>query len=393
MLLLFSAALAFAFAPQQPPVSGTVFIDVNANATRDGGERGAAGVTVSNQEVVVVTDSAGAFQIPAGRSGVIFVSVPDGYRSVTRFWRSTSDRDMTFALQRTPVARAFTFVHASDPHLAPATVERTRRFRAVVDSIRPAFALITGDLVRDAMSQSDSLSRSYFDLVASEFRAFVTPLWLVPGNHDHFGIIRSRWQIDSTHALYGRGMYRHYFGPDYYSFTYGGVHFVALNTLMTDDSAYYGRVDQVQLEWLKRDLERLPRAMPVVTFNHIPLVSGYYNLEGYIELPPVSSVAKIDGKPVFRHTVSNVLQVLSALKEHPNLLALGGHTHAAEQLHFETTGMSIRFEQSAAIVGGGAADGFAIRSGFTVYRVRDGHIDAGEFVSLDPPARGKPDRK
>ena len=49
-------------------------------------------------------------------------------------------------------------------------------------------------------------------------------------------------------------MYRQHRGPDYYSFTYGGVHFVALNTLMTDDSAYYGRVDSLQLAWLRRDL-------------------------------------------------------------------------------------------------------------------------------------------
>ena len=61
-----------------------------------------------------------------------------------------------------------------------------------------------------------------------------------PGNHDHFGIIPSRSHVAETHPLYDRGMYRRDRGPDYYSFTYGGVHFVALNTLMRDDSAYYG---------------------------------------------------------------------------------------------------------------------------------------------------------
>jgi 3',5'-cyclic-AMP phosphodiesterase len=77
-----------------------------------------------------------------------------------------------------------------------------------------------------------------------------------PGNHDHYGIIRSRSHADPANPLYNRGMYRQYFGPDYYSFTYGGVHFIGLNTISPDDSAYYGDVDSVQMEWLKRDLSR-----------------------------------------------------------------------------------------------------------------------------------------
>ena len=49
---------------------------------------------------------------------------------------------------------------------------------------------------------------------------------MVPGNHDHYGIIRSRSHADSANPLYDRGMYRQYLGPDYYSFTYGGVHLI-----------------------------------------------------------------------------------------------------------------------------------------------------------------------
>ena len=56
--------------------------------------------------------------------------------------------------------------------------------------------------------------------------------YAVPGNHDHFGIIQSRSHVPETHPLYNRGMYRHYLGPEYYSFNYGGLHFIGLDTVL-----------------------------------------------------------------------------------------------------------------------------------------------------------------
>jgi len=44
-----------------------------------------------------------------------------------------------------------------------------------------------------------------------------------------------------------------------------------------------------------------------------------------------------------------------------------------------------RFEQAAAVVGPNDADGVIAPSGITFYTVRDGVIDAGRFVRLDPP--------
>jgi hypothetical protein len=369
---------------QQSLIRGIVFADANGNGARDPGERGLPGVVVSNQDAVVTTDSSGAFGIAPGATGIVFVSVPDGFRAVGSFWRGTT-APMTsgdFALRPVPRVSEFTFVHASDTHIAPAVVERTRRFRALVDSLRPAFALIAGDLVRDAMSQQEAVAKSYYDLFVAEARQFTTPIWTVPGNHENFGIIRSRSNIPKTHPLYGRGMYHQYLGPDYYSFTWGGVHFVGLNSVSMDDSAYYGYVDSLQMAWLERDLAQIPRTMPVVTFNHIPLVSAWENLIGYIELPPVSSVGIINGKPTFRHTVSNVRQVMDALSGRLYPLALGAHIHAGERLVYEMVGRKTRFEQSAAIVGPGQVGTMTFPSGFTLYTVRNGEIDAGRFIPL-----------
>jgi 3',5'-cyclic AMP phosphodiesterase CpdA len=382
--LLLPAALA-----AQGTMSVTVFDDQNGNGVRDVGERPIPGVVVSNQRDVATTDASGVARIERGPTGIVFVSLPNGYRSVGSFWRAPApaDSQLVFALQPAPAPRTFSFVHASDPHIEPNNVGRTRRFRQLVDSIRPDFTIVTGDLIRDAMSQQEPLARSYFELFDAETRGFTKPMWTVPGNHDHFGIIPSRSHVPETHPLYDRGMYRLYRGPDYYSFTYGGVHFVALNTLMRDDSAYYGRVDSLQLAWLRRDLATISPSMPVVTFNHIPMVSAWELLAGFADMALVSSVRMVNGRTTDRHTVANVMDVMTAMRGHPWVLALGGHMHTAEKLVFQTEGVLTRFEQAAAVVGPNEPDGLVAPSGITLYTVRDGAIDAGRFIRLDPPPK------
>jgi hypothetical protein len=86
--------------------------------------------------------------------------------------------------------------------------------------------------------------------------------------------------------------------------------------------------------------------------------------------------------------VANVLDVMAAMRGHPWVLALGGHMHAAEKLVFQTEGVLTRFEQAAAVVGSGdVTQDLVVPSGITLYTVRNGSIDAGRFVRLDPPAK------
>ena len=85
------------------------------------------------------------------------------------------------------------------------------------------------------------------------------PVWSVPGNHENFGIERHLSLVSPKHPLYGKGMYRQRLGPNYYSFTYGGVHFVGLDSVDIADLWYYGHVDDAQLAWLRADLESRAR--------------------------------------------------------------------------------------------------------------------------------------
>ena len=384
-LALSATALVVAmFAAPHADVTGVVFNDANGNGVRDSGENGMADVAVSNQDTVVTTDASGAFRITARGSGVVFVSTPDGYRSVGQFWRNAdATTPVAFALMRAPSAGDFTFVHASDTHISQQSAPRTQRLRAVVDSIHPDILLITGDLVRDALRVPEAEATGYYQLFMKEIAAFRTPVFTVPGNHENFGIERDTSHVSASHPLYGRKMYHHFLGPDYYSFTRGGVHFVGLNTVDIDDQRYYGHVDSLQLAWLERDLAMVPPTMPVVTFDHIPFFSTFEGINGYTDAPPAPTLITVNGKTAFRHTVSNAGAVLTVLRKRQHVLALGGHIHGTERIEYEIAGVKTRFNQVSAVIGGPRGAGMSFVSGVTLYRVKNGVIDGGQFIPLE----------
>ena len=371
-------------AQQAATITGTVFIDANGNGVRDPGERGVANVAVSNQDAVVTTDASGAYRLPVGSTGVVFVSVPDGYRAVGGFWRSVAGAAPVMDFPLTPAKRAtvFTFIHASDTHVAPPVLARTQRLRALSDSLNPAFVIVTGDLVRDALRVGEPEATGYYEMFGREAALFRSPVWTVPGNHENFGIERAKSHVEATNPLYGRSMYHHFRGPDYYSFTFGGVHFVGLNSVDIDDQRYYGHVDSLQLEWLRRDLALVPATTPVVTFNHIPFFTSLDAMGGYNDEPPAPSLITVHGKTQYRHTVANAGDVLAILRKHKHVLALGGHLHAGEHLEYEIDGVKTRFNQAPAIVGPSEDASMSFPSGFTLYTVRNGVIDAGRFIPL-----------
>jgi hypothetical protein len=382
--VVFPCLLVLLHAQPPTPVGGVVFDDVNGNARHDPGERGVGGVTVSNQHEVVTTGADGTYALPRAEFGVVFVSVPDGYRTVGRFWRTVPVSGATepadFALRPAAAQSAFAFIHASDPHVSKQTAGRLQQLRGIVEAKRPDFVLVTGDLVRDALRVGEAEARGYYDLYVDETERFPAPVWSVPGNHENFGIERHLSLISSSHPLYGKGMYRQRLGPNYYSFTYGGVHFVGLDSVDISDLWYYGHVDPIQLAWLKADLALVPTGVPVVTFNHIPFVSAVEGIDGYRDDGPAPTLIKVDGRTVFRHTVSNFREVLTVLQARDWPLALGGHFHTRETIQYASA-VKTRFHQAAAVVGPTESPVRAI-SGVTLYRVKNRVIDDGEFIPL-----------
>lgn len=383
--LLLSVCL-FSFASYATSISGYVFHDKNNNGIKDKNEEGIKGVAISDQLNVVQTNNDGKYQINETKGyGFIFISIPDGYKPAKLYYQKTSDAingTIDFPLIKTSIPTEFNFIHASDTHLSEASLHRTQGLKSLADSLKPSFVLVTGDLIKDALRVPEKEASTLYEMYVRETKKFTMPVWSAAGNHEIFGIERQTSLVSKTNPLYGKKMYHHYLGPNYYSFNYGGIHFIALDDIDFEDLWYYGHVDSLQVEWLKKDLAAVPTTTPVVTFAHMPMFSGGLSLSNFEEDGPGRSLEKQNGKIHYRHVVSNAQELLKILQTHPYPLSLAGHFHARQVFTFESTGQKTRFEQAAAVVGNGGEGFIEMQSGITVYSVRNGVISEGKFIPM-----------
>lgn len=360
--------------------TGYVYEDRNKNGIKENNESGIKNVAVSDQLSVVLTDENGLYIINNKGYGILSISMPDGYSAKT-FWQNATTVSIDFALTKKSSPSSFQFIHASDTHISEASINRMDKFRGIVDSVNPDLVLITGDLVKDALRVDEKEATRLYQLFANERAKIKSTVWLAPGNHEIFGIERHLSLVNDKNPLYGRNMYRHFFGPDYYSFNYGGVHFISLNSLEFEDLWYYGRIDSIQIEWLKKDLATISKSMPIVTFQHIPFYSGGMTMENFTEEGPGRSLEREHGVMQFRHVVSNADEVMTILKPYNFVLALAGHYHYRQLFSIE--GIRTRFEQAAAVIAPVQTPYTTLPSGVTVYKVVNSKIDAGQFIPLD----------
>jgi predicted MPP superfamily phosphohydrolase len=385
-ILTVLATLLCSFA-QARKVSGYVFVDKNENGIKDRAEQGVKGVCVSDQVQVVQTDADGMYTLSDTQGlGFIFISLPSGYASATRWWSKVPEGDepkINFPLLIASTTTSFSFIHASDTHISEKSLQRMQRLREIVDANKPSFVLVSGDLVKDALRVSEKESTGYFELYLKEIQKFQVPVWSVPGNHEIFGIERHLSLVSKDHPLYGKKMYHHYLGPNYYSFNYGGIHFVGLDDVDFEDLWYYGHVDSTQVNWLKRDLAAVALTTPVITFNHIPFFSGALSTSEFTESGPARTLEREGGILQFRHVVSNATEIVDILREHAYPIALSGHNHFRQVFWMETQGQKTRYEQAAAVVEELRTGNQIMPSGVTLYTVKDGKIDEGRFIRMD----------
>ena len=160
------------------------------------------------------------------------------------------------------------FVQISDSHIGfskeanPDVAGTLTRSIALVNRLPepPAFVLHTGDITH--------LSRAAeFDQAAQLLSGLrVSEVHTVPGEHD---------VTDGD----GREYFARYGGPSknrgYYSFDQAGVHFVALNNVMSFKPGGLASLGDDQLAWLKDDLAGRSASQPLVLFGHMPMWTIY----------------------------------------------------------------------------------------------------------------------
>lgn len=330
-------------------LEGYVFRDSNQDGRKQRSEPGIPDVAVSNGHDVVLSDRHGryALPIPEQAGGVtVFISKPADYAvpvdrdNIPQFsyhhLPEGSPKLRFGGLPPTgplPSAVNFPLVHTGSK----------QRFRIVVSGDTQPYSNNEIGYVRDTLAKElaalDASSEGLeFVIVEGDvmgddlglmprFKQVMSlakaPVYLVPGNHDI--------DFDAPSDAHSFDTFRREFGPTYYSFDIGKVHFVVLDdvkypcTQAEDDSdgrhafcndpskpAYTGKITERQLQWLYNDLQHVPADRLIVLNMHIPLITF---------IDQVSS----------QHQVANVRDVYALLEGRP-ALAFSGHTHTLEQI-------------------------------------------------------------
>lgn len=285
-----------------------------------------AGVAVSDGLVVERTAADGSFALPdRADAEFVWVTVPSAYRALERGWfadvRGGVRSALRFELEPRPepARDGCRFVQVTDLHVsvddgarlrpmieagvtAPAGIAVTGEsnrdelradLELIVRRVRPDFVMATGDL-------ADYGQREELEAYRDAITDIGVPVGSVPGNHDHLSCLTreaietffAEWATredrggldageafqrevfggDWRRAASGRVPWTDVIGPLYFSFEWGGVHFVAYDG---EGLRRYGD-DYPQDRWLAADLAPVPTDTPVVVCTHFPEDRQFY---------------------------------------------------------------------------------------------------------------------
>lgn len=296
-------------------ITGLVFEDANLNSKYDKGERTISGVGVSNGEAVVLTDNKGRYSIELGESNLLFIIKPSEYDLFEGkyshkpiFYKiiekggglGETVNDVNFPLIKSRITDNFSAIVLGDMQ-----VKNNQEIDYLRDSTIPElieidakFILTLGDNAYDNLEVYPRLTRVLG--VAGK------TVYYVPGNHD------TNDKIEGPNDHYN--IYRNHFGPDYYSFNYGKVHFIILNDIKWTNGKYHGELGEKQLNWIREDLKYVPKDNLIVLAMHIPLISW------------------VDRNNA-QHHVSDREKLFKLISGFNNVVVLAGHTHDLEKLY------------------------------------------------------------
>ncbi|NQV70566.1 MAG: hypothetical protein HQ498_11115, partial [Pseudohongiella sp.] len=251
---LFSSPLAMAncsFSEDSAEIiSGSVYIEMNNNDRRDRFEAGVAGVSVSNGCDVVQTDGGGNYRIPIHGTQILFISKPAEFdlpvdeNNIPQFFYRHYPDGTPEEIAGTSIEWAWPVIEPTGPlptalnfgliareqsanqFTAHAFADTQARFEIGQDMLREdlvnplignpygvEFGITVGDVVYDnlALYERHKAMMGLMDI----------PQWNLPGNHDI--------NFASPNAVFANETFKSHFGPTYYSFNQGNVHFVYKN--------------------------------------------------------------------------------------------------------------------------------------------------------------------
>lgn len=237
------------------PYSGTV-VEKDTNTP-------IANVSVSDGRNVVKTDENGHFELDGyRRTRFITVTAPAGYETEEYYisaGRKGSDYNFTLSKSNIPAGAAHSFLQISDSEIgADGAGDWINHVKSLADTQKPAFLIHTGDICYE-----DGLKRHIKDMNTDNMGL---PVRYIIGNHDY---------VDGK---YGEELFESIYGPVWYSFEVGNVHYVVTPFQNGADRASGYKADD-RWKWLENDLANTAPDMKVVIFNHNMPVSDDYVIE------------------------------------------------------------------------------------------------------------------
>jgi hypothetical protein len=285
--------------------------------------RGLAGVRVTDGLNVVRTGNDGRFELLTDtRRAFVYLSLPAGYTlpvnptGTVRFYepiRPDARGEMSVRFDLVPLRASderHAFLVLADPQTQNAYemgllhAETVPSVQATLRTLgdQHIFGLTCGDIMFDDLALYPDYERAV--------QQMGIPFFQVLGNHD---LDFSGSTDDASSDTFCR-----HFGPNYYSFDRGAVHYVVLDDVFWHKAGYFGYLDADQLEWLRQDLATVEAGRTVVTFLHIPSIGSQHVRQG-------------QARPAISTSVTN-REALYRLLEPFNAHLIAGHTHEAEHV-------------------------------------------------------------
>lgn len=223
------------------------------------------------------------------------------------------------------------FVHMTDIHVqpelgAPEGLELCVKRIAQLEP-RPSFIISGGDHVMDLLSVTKERADTQFKILEEKLKPLGIPIHHTIGNHDIYGW-SAKSPVTETDPLYGKAMFQERVSERErsYHFHHHHWHFIVLDTISPSGKDWVGRVDDTQLQWLKSELEKIPKGQPIILTVHVPLVTAYVQYNEGSSFPTPNKLITENGK-----------QVLDLFQGHNLKLVLQGHTHVVEEIQYGGT--------------------------------------------------------
>ncbi|MGN0536028.1 MAG: PQQ-binding-like beta-propeller repeat protein [Eubacterium sp.] len=211
-----------------------------------------ANVCVTDGRNVVKTNENGEFKLSGWRkSHFVTVTVPSGYQTDNFYIpveKSRESYDFTLEKSDLTAQENHCFLQISDTEIGEnGAGEWLDNLKKIVAENNPAFLIHTGDICYEA-GLKKHIEQMNTDTMGCTVRYVI-------GNHDY---------VDGK---YGEELYESLYGPVWYSFDVGNVHYVVTPFQNgADYKSCYGANDR--WKWLKNDLENVDSSKQVVIFNH-----------------------------------------------------------------------------------------------------------------------------